>query len=65
MNDVDLDVPIWGAAAIAAEINRTTRQTHHLLEIKALPADKVGGQWTSTRRRLRSLFNGKSNGNAA
>jgi hypothetical protein len=55
----ELDSPLWGAETIATEINRTIRQTFHLLESGVLPADKVGGRWVSTPRRLRRLFEGR------
>ena len=38
----NLDRPLWGAAAIGAEINRTERQAHYMLERGLLPAEKVG-----------------------
>jgi hypothetical protein len=52
-----LDKPIWGAAAIGREINRTPRQAHHLLSrglIKS--ARKVGSQWTANAAALRREF---------
>jgi hypothetical protein len=48
----DLDRPIWGAEAIGAAINRNKRQTFYLLEQGYVDADKVGGTWCSTIRRL-------------
>ena len=57
MND-DLDAPLWGVEAIGAEINRTPRQINHLCATKQIPADKIGGRWVTTRRRLRDHFNG-------
>jgi hypothetical protein len=54
----NLDTPIWGAAAIAAEIGKTETQTNYLLIKRRLDADKVGKQWVSTRRRLRNQFAG-------
>ena len=50
--ETDLDAPIWGARAIASEIKRTERQTFHLLQLKRLPATKVGVTWVTSRRRL-------------
>ena len=47
------DVPIWGAEAMAEEINRTRRATYHLLHTGQLDATKKGSTWVSTRRRLR------------
>jgi len=55
----NLDV-IWGTRAIAQAINRTERQTYYLLETGALPGTKIGGTWTTTWTRLRSLFAGKA-----
>jgi hypothetical protein len=48
---------IWGAQSIAKEIERTERQTYHLLETGRLPAEKVAGRWCSARSRLRKFFN--------
>jgi hypothetical protein len=53
----NLNKPVWGAAAIGEEINRTERQTHHLLatgQIKS--AVKKGGRWTATPSALRREF---------
>jgi hypothetical protein len=36
---------LWGVNAIAREINRTNRQTFHMLENTLLPARKVGARW--------------------
>jgi hypothetical protein len=58
MVDHDLDRPIWGADAIARAINRAPRATYHLLENGHLDADRVGGRWVSTPRRLREQFAG-------
>jgi hypothetical protein len=55
----DLDRPIWGAEAIAREINRAPRAVYHLLENGHLDADRVGGRWVSTPRRLREQFAGR------
>jgi hypothetical protein len=49
MSDDEL---LWGADAIGAAINRSRRQTWHLLSVGALDAWKIGGQWVSTRSRL-------------
>jgi hypothetical protein len=56
----DLDRPLWGAEAIAREINRAPRATYHLLEKGHLDADRIGGRWVSTPRRLRGQFAGRS-----
>ena len=47
---------VWGAEAIAKELNVTVRRAFYLLERGELPAKKVGGRWVAARRRLRSLF---------
>jgi hypothetical protein len=46
---------VWGAEAIAKELNVTVRRAFYLLERGELPK-KVGGRWVAARRRLRSLF---------
>jgi hypothetical protein len=48
----DLDRPVWGAEAIGRSINRTEGQAFHLLNHGLVDADKVGGRWVSTPRRL-------------
>jgi hypothetical protein len=52
MTEDDMDVPVWGAAAIAAVLNTTTRKSFYLLERGFVDATKVGSQWCSTKRRL-------------
>jgi hypothetical protein len=47
---------IWGVKALAIEIARTERQTFHLLEIKSIPARKIGGRWVASRAALRQHF---------
>jgi hypothetical protein len=54
----DLDKPLWGAAAIGEEIDKTPSQTFQLLEAGHLPATKIGRQWVSTKRRLRQRIGG-------
>jgi hypothetical protein len=49
-----LDVPVWGARAIGAVINRSERQAFHALESGHLSAEKIGHIWVSTPRRLLS-----------
>jgi hypothetical protein len=39
MAEQELDRPLWGAEAIAREINRAPRATYHLLENGYLDAD--------------------------
>jgi hypothetical protein len=51
------DEILWGVKAISEEINRSERQTFHMLETGHLPGRKVGGRWTATRSRLHRLFN--------
>ena len=48
---------IWGAAAIAALIGKTTRATFMMLERGHIPgAKKRGGQWVISRKRLNEAF---------
>jgi len=48
---------VWGTKAIGAEINRTTRQTFHLLSVGAIKsARKKGGIWVAHRGTLRKEF---------
>lgn len=54
----DLEI-LWGAAAIAREIDRSERQTYHMLEAGELPARKIANRWCCTRRALRRLFEGE------
>lgn len=48
------DKPIWGAKAIGEKIGLSERQAFYMLEKKLLPGEKVGRQWVSTLRRLRT-----------
>ena len=48
----ELDRLVWGAKDIATVIGRSTRQTNYLLERGYISADKVGGMWRSSVRRL-------------
>jgi hypothetical protein len=57
-DDKFLDTPVWGAAAIGQVINRPPRPTFHLLEAGQLPAEKIGGRWVSTPRRLLGRIHG-------
>jgi hypothetical protein len=61
----DLDRVLWGAEAIGREANVVDddgqvkiRATYYLLEKGLLPANKIGGQWASTPRRIRARFAG-------
>jgi hypothetical protein len=47
---------IWGAKAIAVAIGKTERATFHLLEQGKIPARKIGGQWATSRGKLRAHF---------
>jgi len=59
-NDNNLDI-LWGAEAIAEVINRTRRQTHHLLNRGAIDAaKKIGGRWCADRSELRRQFSGRA-----
>ena len=52
---------LWGAAAIAAELNlKSRRQAFHLLETGALPARKIGKQWVASREKLRQHIIGEA-----
>ena len=46
---------VWGARNIGAFINRSERETYHLLEKGCLPAEKCGASWVSTKSRLRRM----------
>jgi hypothetical protein len=49
----DLDKPIWGVESFAKIINRTPRQTHHLVAKGRIPGvKKVGARFVSTKRKL-------------
>lgn len=47
---------VWGCAAIAKVIQRTPRQTFHMLESGLLPARKIGNRWVAERGKLHALF---------
>ena len=53
-------VPFGALKPFARQINRAPRATYHLLENGHLDADRVGGRWVSTPRRLREQFAGRS-----
>jgi hypothetical protein len=59
MTTIDIDEPLWGAAAIAPVIGKSLTQTNYLLGRGLIDADKIGRQWVSTRRRLLSQFIGR------
>lgn len=56
---------LWGVANIAKEINRTKRQTFHLLAKGCLPARKFGGRYCASRAGLRHYFANLIAGEAA
>jgi hypothetical protein len=56
--DEALDRPLWGAAAIGAEIHRTEKQTFHMLQAGTIPGQKIGRLWVSTKRQLRARLAG-------
>jgi hypothetical protein len=54
---------VWGAKAIADEINRTVRQAYYLIEKKGLPVHRIESGGTkamlvASRRRLRDWLVG-------
>ena len=55
---------IWGARAIGKVINVNQRQAFHLLETRAIPARKVGGQWTAEENQLREFWTEKDKSEA-
>jgi len=54
-----LDRPIYGATAIGRVMGLKPRQAFHALENGYLDADKFGGRWMSTPRRLRRIAEGR------
>jgi hypothetical protein len=56
---------VWGAAAIGKVINRTPRQTHHMLKRGLIQAARqCGGRWCADRAGLRAQFCGHTGGAA-
>jgi hypothetical protein len=51
---------VWHCSGIAKEIQRTTRQTFHLLSTGKLPARKVGATWVASRPKLRAFLRGEA-----
>jgi hypothetical protein len=47
---------VWEVEGIAAELGLPVRVTYNLLRTRALPGQKVGGKWVSTRSALRNHF---------
>jgi hypothetical protein len=60
----DLDRPIWGNVEIAKFLNMSTKRCEHLLGARKIDADKFGGRWVSTPRRLMAQFAGSKGGAA-
>ena len=63
-NDLDLDTPIWDAAAIAiaagivdAKGKPLLDRAYYKLERRLLPATKCGREWVSSLRQIRNLDN--------
>lgn len=52
VENMEAEELIWGADEIAKVIDRTPRQTFHMLEKGQLPARKVGNRWVAGRGRL-------------
>jgi hypothetical protein len=49
---------LWGCGPIAKHIKRSVRATFHLLQAGRLDAEKIGGNWVSTKSRLNAQFQG-------
>jgi hypothetical protein len=47
---------VWEVEGIAAELGLPTRVAYNLLRTRALPGQKVGGKWCSSRSALRDCF---------
>jgi hypothetical protein len=47
---------VWEVEGIAAELGLPTRVVYNLLRTRALPGQKVGGEWCSSRSALRKHF---------
>jgi hypothetical protein len=47
---------LWGVDAIAEFINRTRRQTFHLIETGQIPAGKTRGRIVASRTKVRARF---------
>lgn len=63
MDDQENKTPshvLWGATAIAKEINRNRRQTFCLLESGQLPARKAGRTWFITKSALKAWLHGNA-----
>ena len=51
----DGDTLIWGASHIAAEANISVRRAFHLLETGAIPAQRCGKFWVTSRKKILAL----------
>lgn len=51
----ELDL-IWGAKAIAKEMNAPERRVYYMLERRKIPAKKIGTLWVASRKGLRAHF---------
>jgi hypothetical protein len=49
---LDLDRPVWGAAAMGEVINRSERAVFHMISAKLIRTKKVGKIHTATVRTL-------------
>lgn len=58
VHEDDRDRPVWGVKRIAKIIDRTERQTFHMLQSGKLSASKIGDRWVSTPRRLLAPIRG-------
>jgi hypothetical protein len=59
-DDNKKDKLLWGAGPIGQEIDRTERQTFHMLKSGAIKsAVKKGGRWAAFRSELRREFSGR------
>ena len=47
---------VWGIKGIAVEIDRTERQTYHMVMTRVLPVQQIGGRWVASRSGLRRHF---------
>jgi hypothetical protein len=47
---------VWEVGAIGAELGLPTRVAYNLLRTGALPGQKIGGKWVSSRSALRNRF---------
>jgi len=50
------DELVWEVEGIAEEVGLPVRVTYNLLRTRALPGQKVGGKWCSSRSALRKHF---------